>query len=69
MPGGREAFGLPSAPERRERRSIAQRLSLAVSGVTVLVTVLALTALLGEAWRRYDDNLRRRADGTVSFLA
>jgi PAS domain S-box-containing protein len=57
------------APERRERRSIAQRLSLAVSGVTVLVTVLALVALLAQAWRRYDDNLRRRADGTISFLA
>jgi PAS domain S-box-containing protein len=56
-------------PERRERGSIAQRLSLVVSGVTVLVTVLALAALLGEAWRRYDDNLRRRAAGTIAFLA
>jgi len=54
---------------RREPRSIAQGVSLAITTATALVTVLALALLLGETWRRYDDNLRRRADATMQFLA
>jgi PAS domain S-box-containing protein len=57
-----------SAPARRERRSISQSISLTVTTATALVTVLALAILLAEAWRRYDENLRRRATSTMGFL-
>jgi PAS domain S-box-containing protein len=39
-----------------------------VAGVTVLVTVLSLSALLALSQRRYDESLQRRADATLQFL-
>ena len=53
----------PSAPD-----SIARRLSLIVAAVTVLVTVLSLSALLALSERRYDESQKRRADATLQFL-
>ncbi len=60
-----------SAPPRaaaREGRSIAQSLSLAVTTITTTVTIASLAALLVYTWRRDDQTLRRRADGTMRFL-
>ena len=59
---------MPPGGDRGERASIARRLSLSVTGATIAVTVLALAALLAETWRRYDQGLERRVDGTVRFL-
>jgi PAS domain S-box-containing protein len=53
---------------RVERRSIAQRLSFAVTTITTVATLASLVALLGYTWLRADRALHRRADGTMQFL-
>ena len=53
---------------RAEPGSIARRLALIVAAVTVLVTVLSLSALLAWSQRRYDESLHRRAQALLSYL-
>ena len=53
----------------REDRSVAQRLSFVVTAITTVVTVASLAALLGYTWFRDAATMRRRADGTLLFLA
>ncbi|HEY7923160.1 MAG TPA: hypothetical protein VII62_08260, partial [Vicinamibacteria bacterium] len=48
--------------------SIARRLALIVAAVTVLVTVLSLSALLAWSQRRYDESLHRRAQALLNYL-
>jgi PAS domain S-box-containing protein len=55
-------------PVRRERRSIAQSLSFAVTAIATLVTIAALVVLLGYTWRRDNETLAGRADATMAFL-
>jgi PAS domain S-box-containing protein len=53
---------------RAEPGSIARRLSLIAAAVTVLVTVLSLSALLAWSQRSYDESLHRRAKALVRYL-
>ena len=53
---------------RAEPGSIARRLALIVAAVTVLVTVLSLSALLAWSQRRYDESLHRRAQALLRYL-
>jgi PAS domain S-box-containing protein len=59
---------LVPGPSAREPGSIARRLSLIVAAVTVLVTLLSVSALLYLSQRRYEESQHRRADDLLRFL-